>query len=233
MSEQMIREALATTFHDYRLTRGERKGLSRLLEENAVDQNDRNLIRAESFKLVGEAMRDANSTDQALILDWLEEITKLLVHLERGPSNASDRNDVFFSPTDNCVHKIGQMLAATKRELDICVFTITDDRIRREIVNAHERGVAVRILTDDEKSQDRGSDIQFMKGKGIEIRFDQSSYHMHHKFAIFDRRSLLTGSYNWTRSAAEHNEENFLITHDKKFLKAFQNEFNRLWNLYG
>ena len=159
MSEQMIREALATTFHDYRLTRGERKGLSRLLEENAVDQNDRNLIRAESFKLVGEAMRDASSTDQALILDWLEEITKLLVHLERGPSNASDRNDVFFSPTDNCVHKIEQMLAATKRELDICVFTITDDRIRREIVNAHERGVSVRILTDDEKSQDRGSDI--------------------------------------------------------------------------
>ena len=124
------------------------------------------------------------------------------------------------------------MLAATKRELDICVFTITDDRIRRDRQRPRTWGGS-RILTDDEKSQDRGSDIQFMKGKGIEIRFDQSSYHMHHKFAIFDRRSLLTGSYNWTRSAAEHNEENFLITHDKKFLKAFQNEFNRLWNLYG
>jgi phosphatidylserine/phosphatidylglycerophosphate/cardiolipin synthase-like enzyme len=52
---------------------------------------------------------------------------------------------------------------------------------------------------------------------------------MHHKFAIFDKSKLLTGSYNWTRSASLHNEENFLITTDRDLLKDFTRMFDKLW----
>ena len=37
---------------------------------------------------------------------------------------------------------------------------------------------------------------------------------MHHKFALFDGRRLMTGSFNWTRSASEQNEENLIVTAD-------------------
>ena len=47
---------------------------------------------------------------------------------------------------------------------------------------------------------------------------------MHHKFAIFDQSILLTGSYNWTRSASEKNEENFIITSDPALLFRFESE---------
>jgi phosphatidylserine/phosphatidylglycerophosphate/cardiolipin synthase-like enzyme len=40
---------------------------------------------------------------------------------------------------------------------------------------------------------------------------------------------LLNGSYNWTRGAAESNEENFVITDDKKLLAAFSSAFEELW----
>ncbi len=42
------------------------------------------------------------------------------------------------------------------------------------------------------------------------------SGHMHHKFALFDGGRLLTGSYNWTRGAAETNYENVIDTTDPK-----------------
>ena len=74
-----------------------------------------------------------------------------------------------------------------------------------------------------------GSDIERFERAGIQVVVDNSEHHMHHKFAIFDRRITLTGSYNWTRSAAEYNEENILVTHDRRIADRFQQEFERLW----
>ena len=233
MSEKIIKDALTTTFHDYRLTRGERKGISSLLKENANLPSDRDFIRSVAFQLVSEAIDEVSPTDRNRIIEWLEEITKLLVNLERNPSESEDASAAYFSPGDNCVHRISQLFATAKKSADICVFTITDDRIRHEIIAAHKRGLAIRILSDDDKSGDLGSDVDFLGRKGIDVRFDRSSYHMHHKFAIFDQKILLTGSYNWTRSAAEHNEENFLITRESKLRNAYQKEFERLWELYA
>lgn len=76
---------------------------------------------------------------------------------------------------------------------------------------------------------DEGSDIQRLKNAGIEVRTDRTPAHMHHKFAIFDRQTLLTGSYNWTRSAAEHNHENVVVTADARLTEAFDEAFERIW----
>ena len=233
MSQEIIRDALRTTFHDYRLTRGEKKGLSRLLAEQAGRQSDRDFIRTESLQLVRDTISESSQAEQKMMFSWLDEVTKLLIHLEREQITSVAQNEVYFSPQDPCVHRIQKLFGQAKKSADICVFTITDDRIRREIIAAHERGISVKILSDDDKSGDLGSDVNYLRRKGIEVRLDQSSYHMHHKFAIFDQAILLSGSYNWTRSAAEHNEENFLITRDKKLCVEYQREFDRLWNLYG
>ena len=53
--------------------------------------------------------------------------------------------------------------------------------------------------------------------------------HMHHKFAIFDGDLLLNGSFNWTRSASELNEENLIITPDPVLVRAFAGRFEELW----
>ena len=52
---------------------------------------------------------------------------------------------------------------------------------------------------------------------------------MHNKFAIIDNRLLLTGSYNWTFSANNRNDENLLIIDDPEIIKIFQNQFINLW----
>jgi phosphatidylserine/phosphatidylglycerophosphate/cardiolipin synthase-like enzyme len=53
---------------------------------------------------------------------------------------------------------------------------------------------------------------------------------MHHKYAIFDRKLLLNGSYNWTRGAAEHNEENFMVLNYQPLVIRYQEQFEMLWN---
>ena len=56
--------------------------------------------------------------------------------------------------------------------------------------------------------------------------------HMHHKFAIVDGRLLLTGSYNWTYSAASVNCENALATDDMFFVERYAAEFTRMWTRF-
>jgi phosphatidylserine/phosphatidylglycerophosphate/cardiolipin synthase-like enzyme len=134
-----------------------------------------------------------------------------------------------FSPGDACPQRIARFLGSASRTLDICVFTITDDRITSAILAAHDRGRRVRVVTDDDKAMDPGSDCERLADAGIPVRVDRSPAHMHHKFALADRSTLLTGSYNWTRSAARENEENFLITGDRRFVAAFGRRFETLW----
>ena len=53
---------------------------------------------------------------------------------------------------------------------------------------------------------------------------------MHHKYAIFDDSRVLTGSYNWTRSAAEFNEENIIVSDDSRLQGLFSQHFKQLWD---
>ena len=129
--------------------------------------------------------------------------------------------------------KINDLFAQARASVDICVFTITDNRIAEAIEKAHRRRVQIRVISDDDKAMDAGSDIERLDRSGISVRVDKSEHHMHHKFAIFDKRQLLSGSYNWTRSAALYNDENFLITSDPELLKAYTRMFDKLWRNFS
>ena len=112
------------------------------------------------------------------------------------------------------------------------MYTISDDQLSDELIAVHRRGLAVRIISDNEKRFDAGSDIQQLIDSGVPLRIDNSPFHMHHKFALFDGRLLLNGSFNWTRSASTSNEENLLVTDDLHLVAEYRREFEMLWARY-
>ena len=52
---------------------------------------------------------------------------------------------------------------------------------------------------------------------------------MHHKFAVIDKRVVLTGSFNWTRSASGRNYENIMITSNRAVVKQYDEYFHGMW----
>lgn len=221
-----IDRALAATLDDRRLSRGEKRALSEVLEDLEPNAHTYAFLRHRAFAVAYDALRNPNAKE---VLGWLEDIVKLLV-----PKAAEEPiAEAWFSPGDNCPREIGRLIRRAAHTIDICVFTITDDQISDSILDAHQRGVAVRIITDDDKAFDRGSDIQRLARHGIPLRTDRSEDHMHNKFAIFDSCILLTGSYNWTRSAAKVNQENIAVTSEPRLVAAYRKEFERLWEGFG
>jgi phosphatidylserine/phosphatidylglycerophosphate/cardiolipin synthase-like enzyme len=160
--------------------------------------------------------------------NWLERVVKTIDNVKS--ELIPHRSTAYFSPGKSCLSQIVNSISAARKSIDVCVFTISDDRISEALLKAHKSGVDVRIVSDNDKSNDRGSDIYFLAEQGVPIKLDRSSYHMHHKFALFDQRFLINGSFNWTRSATTSNEENITVLYDKHLIDSFSNTFVSLWS---
>jgi len=229
MQPDEIDEILLKTWDDRRLSRGEKKVLTALLAEHRDNRELLTYFRHRVFEIARRQLSDPRAVD---VVSWLEEVIKALAHAESGehlPSLA----EAHFSPGDRCRRRIVSLIGLARRTAEICVFTITDNRIAHALLEAHGRGVRLRVVTDNEKVVDRGSDIEDLARAGIPVRTDCSEHHMHHKFAVFDGAFLVTGSYNWTVSAANHNEENIIVSNDPRLIAAFGATFEQLWEAYA
>jgi len=226
MNTEELGRALLATLEDGRLSRSERQALLESLRETPLDVNKLAQMRAQAFALA--KARSPDDTARAL-LDWVEDFVKLLAKLDSSVC-APESSRAYFSPGDACLSAILAELGSARRSADICVFTITDDRIARAILAAHARRVEIRIITDNDKQYDAGSDIERLRSAGIALKVDETEHHMHHKFALLDGATLLNGSYNWTRGAAAFNEENLIVTREPSLVQTFSQRFTALWN---
>ena len=52
---------------------------------------------------------------------------------------------------------------------------------------------------------------------------------LHHKFAVIDNKTVITGSFNWSPSAAHTNDETLLVIHSPQLAKHFTREMDRMW----
>jgi mitochondrial cardiolipin hydrolase len=170
-------------------------------------------------------MHDPRDRDVAR---WLYDVLGLL----RPEATTKVRAEVLFSPRDACCERLCRLLQGARKSVDVCVFTITDDRIAEAMLRAHDRGVQLRVISDAMKTLDEGSDVGRLARAGVAVSLDTPDKHMHHKFAVFDRRVLVTGSYNWTRSASTRNDENLVVSGDPRLVESFADEFARLWEKY-
>ena len=120
-------------------------------------------------------------------------------------------------------------LNSPQESLDICIFAMTNNAIANAVLDCHARGVAVRVICDNDQAECRGSDILKLTHSGIECRMDKKPEHMHNKYCILDNKVLMNGSFNWTVQAQNANNENVMITSDEYFVHEFAAQYNKLW----
>jgi phospholipase D len=136
---------------------------------------------------------------------------------------------VYFSPKGGCEDQIIYWISRANVSLHILIYSFTLDSIGDALVEAHNQGLAVRVVL--EKSQvSQYSEYQKLKAAGIMVRNDTNSKLMHNKVMIIDGVIVITGSFNWSQNAEERNNENLIVINSTYVAAVYEEEFAKIWS---
>jgi phosphatidylserine/phosphatidylglycerophosphate/cardiolipin synthase-like enzyme len=119
--------------------------------------------------------------------------------------------EVRFSPKGGCMDAVVRELKAARREILVQAYSFTADPITYALVEAKKRGVQVEILLDRSNEQESYSDLHILLEQGLTPLIDANHAIAHNKIIVIDKRTLVTGSYNFTNQAEHENAENLLV----------------------
>ena len=187
-----------------------------------------------SFRFVSVPLATLTaSTVLLLYLYWRERRKTKRLQSSRGAASK-----VLFFPDVETVNiaraleELSNTLESAVNSLDVCVYAISNWKLMNILIGAHRRGVAVRVITDRDQMSLNPSPVEKLRRNGIQVRRNNDSYFMHHKFAVVDGRCLVSGSLNWTQQAVHGNQENIVISTNSDIVGPFLDQFEVLWEQF-
>lgn len=135
-----------------------------------------------------------------------------------------------FSPGD-AEDLVVRAIDGAHHSIDIAAYSFTSKPIARALVDAARRGVRVRVVMDKSQETERYTSATFLIHAGTPVRIDDHYAIMHNKFLVIDDKTVETGSFNYTYSAAHRNAENVIVIRNDPGLAAvYDGEWHRLWS---
>lgn len=130
--------------------------------------------------------------------------------------------------------KLIDKINATQTSIHIASFEFNLTPVAEALVAAHQRGVDVRWVTDDEHGLEADADpdggqFAMLTEAGIEVRDDGRSDLMHDKFWIFDGETVWTGSTNITINGIFKQNNNVIVLHSPEIAAMYEREFQEMW----
>lgn len=121
--------------------------------------------------------------------------------------------DVGFSPEGSAQQLVLRTLDSARESIRLMGYSFTSPEVVRALIAARRRGVDVRVVVDDKGNRSKASlaALNVLANAGIPLRTNRQYKIMHDKVIVTDGQNVETGSFNYTRSAAESNSENALV----------------------
>jgi phosphatidylserine/phosphatidylglycerophosphate/cardiolipin synthase-like enzyme len=164
------------------------------------------------------------------------------------------RVSVQFSPTsrqqawaDSSNGSIGKLLAGSRERVDLALFVFSEPTLANILQTQFRQGVKVRGTIDRQFAYRSYSSVLTLMGidsnnlcqatavgsqalNTLGVPTLPTGDLLHHKFAVIDGRTVITGSHNWSNAANYHNDETLLTIQDNPVVAAhFDREFDRLY----
>jgi phosphatidylserine/phosphatidylglycerophosphate/cardiolipin synthase-like enzyme len=124
-------------------------------------------------------------------------------------------------------------IRSAEKSIIVAAYSFTSRPISAALLEAHKRGVNVRVIADAKSNTSRNqhSAVMSLASQGIPVRVNDRYAILHHKFMVFDGRHVQTGSFNYSAAAVDRNAENVLILWNlPEMAEIYTREWQRLWN---
>lgn len=133
----------------------------------------------------------------------------------------------FFSPGGNAMPTVHELLRSATKNIRFMAFSMTDKEILKIMIEKKAQGVKVEGVFDTCLIP-QYSIYWDLKKAGILALGDGNQALMHHKVIIVDDQTVVTGSYNFSKSAQNKNQENMLIVQSPAIARQYVDEYYKI-----
>lgn len=142
--------------------------------------------------------------------------------------------ETYFSPDDGAVVRLQELLYSAESSIHFLAYSFTSDPLGEVIRLKASQGVTVAgVMESEQVASNQGTEYDPFALAGLDVRKDGNRGQMHHKVIIIDEEIVITGSYNFSNSAEERNDENIIIIHSQELASQFMGEFERVYRQAG
>lgn len=135
----------------------------------------------------------------------------------------------YFSPKNSLYPHLVYLIREARESVYAAFYKIELKEVSRALIEAHERGVEVRVFTDDLTSYDKGSQFSELNEFHLIKKDKDPESLMHHKFCLIDEEIVWTGSFNPTSKGSFKENNNVVIIKSRALAAEFMKEFEKLW----
>lgn len=140
------------------------------------------------------------------------------------------RVDTYFSPDDGVINALVPLLNSAQESIYFLAYSFTSNELGDIVREKAEAGLTVQGVMDSEQvSSNQGTEYDPFKQADLMVRQDGIEGLMHHKVFVVDGKIVALGSYNFSQSAEERNDENLIIVYSEPIAQQFIEEFRRVW----
>jgi len=189
--------------------------------------NDNNLIRLRDSEAAAAYSAEFDEMFRQTRFGALSVPSVEAQHLG-GPGRALE---VYFAPEDGVARRVVRLIEDADQSIAFLAFALTSEEIARSLEMKSAAGVDVRGVVDAGQVANLGSRFEELLDAGVDVRLDGNPDRMHHKVIVIDGQIVITGSYNFSRSAETQNDENLIVLHDAAAAQAYLQEFERVFSL--
>jgi len=134
---------------------------------------------------------------------------------------------VYFSPRGGAQDALINAIGNAKESIYVQAYSFTSEPIITALIQAHQRGVHVEVILDKSQRTDKRSGTAAVREAGIHTLIDSRHAIAHNKIMVIDQDTVVTGSFNFTKSAEEKNAENLLIVRSPKLTRLYLENWKR------
>jgi len=165
----------------------------------------------------------------SLLIGWLSWVFSWAWAQPNQEGMTAEVLGVYFTPPANAAAAIVKAIDDSEREVLVQAYGFTHNAIAQALVRAHQRGVTVRVLLDQKSDTSNRFVIGVLTDAQIELREDGKHAIAHNKVMVIDQTIVITGSFNFTNSAATRNAENFLVLKSANLAERYRLQWQNHW----
>jgi phosphatidylserine/phosphatidylglycerophosphate/cardiolipin synthase-like enzyme len=133
----------------------------------------------------------------------------------------------YFSPPDHVMDKLVAYVQAAKKSVRFMAFTYTSQPLASAMIADAQKGLIVQGVIEN-RGASQGALPSFTCAN-VPVKTDGNKYTMHHKVIIIDDQTVITGSFNFTKSADEANDDNVIVIHSPAVAQLYLQEFAKVY----